>query len=274
MDLGRVGIWTNQLNSLTAGEFGDTVQEVEGLGFGALWCGESNPGREAFTNAALALATTDRLVVATGVASIWARDAATAASAQRMLCGAFPDRFLLGLGVSHQNLVSARGHDYGRPLQAMRDFLQGLDDQPDGVMPPLPGTPPRVLAALGPAMLQLARDRAQGAHPFLVTPEQTKMARDVLGAERLLAPEQGVLLEADPSRARAALREDMGARLRLPNYRKSLVRAGWAEEDLMDGGSDALIDATYAWGSDEAVVARVGGALRRRCRPRRALRSG
>jgi probable F420-dependent oxidoreductase len=257
MDLGKVGIWTNQLTGLKTPEFRETIQEIEGLGFGALWSGESALGREAFTNAALTLSWTERLVVATGVASIYARDASATASAQRVLCESFPHRFLLGLGVSHEGLVTARGHAYDKPLDAMRHYLRGVDVQPAGDLPHPPVPPPRVLAALGPGMLALARDHAQGAHPFLVTPEHTKMARDILGPGRLLAPEQGVLLEEDPEVARSTLRSEIKARLGYPNYRKSLVRLGFSDDDFADGGSDALVDRLFAWGSVEEIGTRV-----------------
>lgn len=257
MQLGRIGIWTNQLNGLTAGEFRDVVQQIEGLGFGALWNGEATLGREAFTNAALTLSATERMVVATGVASIWARDASATVSAQRVLSETFPHRFLLGLGVSHGGAVTARGHAYQKPLAAMRDYLRAMDVQPAGDLPHPPVPPPRVLAALGPGMLNLARDHAQGAHPFLVPPEHTASAREILGRGRILAPEQGVVLEEDPTVAREILRRDMGARLRLPNYRRSLTRFGFTEDDFSDGGSDALIDRMYAWGSESDIADRV-----------------
>ncbi len=257
MELGKVGIWTNQLNPLPAVLLRDTLQEIEGLGFRALWSGESSLGREAFTNAALMLSSTERLIVATGVASIWARDASATASAQRVLAEAWPYRFILGLGVSHEGLVSARGHLYDKPLAAMRSYLRGIDVHPAGGLPDPPEPPPRVLAALGPGMLELARDHAQGAHPFLVPPEHTHMAREILGPGRLLAPEQGVLLEEDPDVARSTLRSEIKSRLGYPNYRKNLLRLGWTDEDFADGGSDALIDRLFAWGSVSDIAARV-----------------
>lgn len=258
LNLGKVGIWTNQLNGLKGPELKDTLQEIEGLGFGALWQGESATGREALTNSALTLSWTERIVVATGVASIWARDAAGLASAQRMLCETFPYRFLLGLGVSHEGQITARGHDFDpKPLTAMRHYLRGMDVQPAGALPHPPVPPPRVLAALGPEMLKLARDHAQGAHPFLVTPEQTQMARETLGPGRILAPEQGVLLEEDADTARTVLRGEIRSRLSYPNYRRSLERMGFTEADFVDGGSDALVDRLFAWGSVSDVAKRV-----------------
>jgi probable F420-dependent oxidoreductase len=179
------------------------------------------------------------------------------ASAQRVLAEAWPHRFILGLGVSHEGLVSARGHVYDKPLSAMREYLRGMDALPSGEVPDPPEPPPRLLAALGPSMLELARDHAQGAHPFLVPPEHTHIAREILGPGRLLAPEQGVLLEEDPDVARAILRAEMGSRLSYPNYRHSLARLGWTDDDFEGDGSDALIDRLFAWGSVSDVAARV-----------------
>lgn len=252
-----VAIWTNQLNASPWSEVRDAVQELDELGFAALWCGESARGREAFTHAVSVLAVTQRITVATGIASIWARDASTAASARRLLCEAHPGRFVLGLGVGHGAGV-VNGQDRSRPVAAMREYVAAMDAAPTDLPP---ATGPRVLGAMGPAMLRLARDAADGAHPFMVTPEQTAVAREVLGEGKLLVPEQGVVLERDPDRARAVLRRDMAVRLRLPRYRASLLRMGFAETDLDAGGSDRLIDAMYVWGDEVAVARRVAEHL-------------
>ena len=257
MELGKVGIWTNQLNSLRAAELRDTLQEIEGLGFRSLWYGETALGREALTNAALLLSATERLLVATGVTSIWARDASAAASAQRVLCETFPYRFILGLGVSHEGQLSPRGQDHDQPLTAMRQYLRGIDVQPAGDLPSPPEPPPRVLAALGSEMLELARDHAQGAHTFLVPPEHTHLARGILGPGRLLVPAQGVLLEEDPDIARSILRSEVRARLENPDFRASLRDLGWNEEDFVEGGTDTLIDRLFAWGSVSHIGKRV-----------------
>lgn len=261
MHLGRVGLWTNQLNGLGHAQLCDVLQEVEGLGFGALWTGEAATGREAFTHSALALGATDRMVVATGIASIWARDPSATASAHRVLSEAFPHRFLLGLGVSHGALVGARGHTYAKPLAAMRAHLDAMDAHPTGELPPLMTPASRVLGALGPAMLALARDRADGAHPFLVPPEHTAAAREILGPGKLLAPHQAVVLRDDLEVAREVARTDLGGRLRLPNYRRSLSRLGFGDDDFVAGGSDALVDRMYACGDEAAVAARVAEHL-------------
>jgi probable F420-dependent oxidoreductase len=257
MELGRIGIWTNELDSLPASAVRDALQEVEGIGFRTLWFGEATRRREAFTNAALMLSATERLIVATGVASIWARDAAAAGSAQRVLAEAWPHRFIFGLGVSHEGAVTSRGHSYDKPLAAMKAYLRQLDLLPAGDVPPPPEPPPRVLAALGPGMLNLARDHAQGAHTFLVPPEHTQMAREILGPGRLLAPEQGVLLEEDPEVVRQILRPELKFRLSLPNYRNSLLRLGWTEDDVAGNGSDKLLDRLFVWGSVSDIDDRV-----------------
>lgn len=252
-----VAIWTNQLNTSPWSEVRDVVQELDDLGFAALWCGESATGREAFTHAASVLAVTERITVATGIASIWARDAATAAASQRLLCEAHPGRFVLGLGVGHGAGV-VNGQDRSRPVASLRAYLADMD----AVRSDLPAAAgPRVLGALGPAMLRLARECSDGAHPFLVSPAQTAVARAALGDGKLLAPAQSVVLERDPDRARAVLRRDLAVRLRLPRYRASLLRMGFDEADLDDGGSDRLVDAIYVWGDEDAVAARIADHL-------------
>jgi probable F420-dependent oxidoreductase len=254
VELGRVGIWTDQLDRLPAAELRDTLKEVESAGFRSIWLGEGRNGREAFTNATLVLAVTERLLVANGVASIHARHAAASASAQRVLTEAFPHRFLLGLGLGHDGLVSAPIDD---ERTAMKRYLRGVDVQPAGVLPAPPAPPPRVIAAWDVEMLEIARDHAQGAHPSLMPPEHTRLAHEILGPGRVLAPEQGVLLEEDPGHARLILREELATRLVHPTYRETLTRLGWTDGDLSGGGSDALIDRVFAWGSLSDVAKRV-----------------
>jgi probable F420-dependent oxidoreductase len=252
VELGRVGIWTDQLDRLPAAELRETLKEVESAGFRSMWLGEGRNGREAFTNASLVLAATERLLVANGVASIHARHAATAASAQRVLAEAFPHRFLLGLG--HGGLVPAHVDD---EHTAMKRYLRAVDVQPAGVLPAPPVPPPRVIAAWDVEMLGIARDHAQGAHPSLMPPEHTLLAHEILGPGRVLAPEQGVLLEEDPEHARLILRAELATRLVHPTYRETLTRLGWTDGDLAGGGSDALIDRVFAWGSLSDVAKRV-----------------
>jgi probable F420-dependent oxidoreductase len=255
MDLGRVGVW-HFLDLQPAAGAQAAAREIESLGFGALWIPEAL-GREAFTHAALLLAATERLVVATGIANVWARDAMAMAAAQKTLAEAYPGRFLLGIGVSHAPLVAGmRGHAYRKPLTFLRDYLDAMDAAPFMAASPAEA-PERVLAALHPRSLALARDRAAGSHPYFVPPEHTAKARAILGPGKLLAPEQAVCFERDPTAARAIARQHMQTYLGLPNYVRNLLALGFTEADVADGGSDRLVDAIVAWGGIDAVVARV-----------------
>jgi probable F420-dependent oxidoreductase len=262
MDLGRYGIWTFNLDLVPSSQAVEHVDELDELGFGAVWFPEAF-GREAFTNAALLLRGGTDIVVATGIASIWARDAMAAAAAHRTVSEAYPDRFLLGLGVSHQPMVEAvRGHDYSKPFSAMTAYLDAMDAAP--FMAAAPSVEPqRVLAALGPRMLALARDRATGAHPYFVPPEHTAEARAVLGHGPLLAVEQAVVLETDPTRARAIARTHTQTYTGLANYVANLRRLDptLTEDDFAEGGSDRLVDRIVAWGSADTVLARVQAHL-------------
>jgi probable F420-dependent oxidoreductase len=187
MDLGRIGIWTYHLNYQPASKVREVAAELEELGYGALWIGEA-AYREPLTHAGFLPSATNRTVIATGIANIWARDAFTMTAAQLTLSEAYPDRFLLGLGVSHARLVEGiRGHHYEWPFAAMRRYLDGMDEAARAYRATMPAVPPpRVLAALGPRMLALAAERAQGAHPYLVTPEHTAKARSILGSDSWL----------------------------------------------------------------------------------------
>lgn len=256
MDIGTIGIWTNKLEFLPAAQAQELARELEALGYGALWFPETL-GREALTQAALLLAATQRMTIATGIANIWARDAVAMANAQRTLTEAYPDRFLLGLGVSHAPTVEqVRGHRYRRPVAYMRAYLEAMDRAPFTAVPPRTA-PRRVLAALGPKMLALAAERAWGAHPYFVPVAHTAQARQLLGPAPLLAPEQAIVLETEPSRAREVARQHTARYLRLPNYVNNLSRLGFTEEDLTDGGSDRLVDAIVAWGDLDTVVRRI-----------------
>ena len=256
MELGPIGIWTTQLDYQPAAKAQEAAAELEGLGFGAIWFPEA-VGREALTNAALLLGATRRIVIATGIANIYARDAVTTAAGQKTLAEAYPGRFLLGLGVSHIPLVEElRGHSYGKPVASMRAYLDGMDQAPYGAVPPRTN-PIRVLAALGPQMLRLAAERAQGAHPYFVPPEHTARARKILGSDRLLAVEQAVVLESDPAKAREIARIHTSRYLALPNYVNNLRRLGFGEEDLGGSGSDRLVDAIVAWGDMNAIADRI-----------------
>ncbi|MDI9979789.1 LLM class F420-dependent oxidoreductase [Rhodococcus sp. IEGM 1307] len=258
MELGRVGIWTTAFDRHPSREAQAAAHELEELGYPAIWLNEAI-GRDPLVMAALLLAVTSRITVATGIANIYARDAMTAAAAQKTLAEAYPDRFLLGLGVSSPALVAKlRGHDYSRPLSYMRSYLDAMDRAPfNAVGPTKP--PARVLGALGPKMLKLAASHANGAHPYLTTPEHTHMSREILGSEAWLAPEQKVLLETDPSVARAIGRSAISYYLRAPGYLANLRRLGFDDDDWADptAASDRLVDAMVAWGGVDEIVNRV-----------------
>jgi probable F420-dependent oxidoreductase len=259
--IGRVGVWSGQFDFAPAPIVRDAAHEVQELGYGALWSGEAT-GREVLTQAHLMLAATETLVVATGIANVWARDALAMAAGQLALGEAFPGRFVLGIGVSHKPLLDVRGQDYGRPLAFMRSYLDGMDKGYEVYRAARPEmTPPRVLAALGPKMLQLAADRADGAHTYFVPPEHTAHAREVLGPDRLLVPEQVCVLSGDATTAREIARRHTGSYLRLANYTNNLRRYGFDDDDFNDGGNDRLVDTICVWGDAAAVAARVRAHL-------------
>lgn len=255
-DIAPVGIWTGSLDAVPAAKAQELAAEIEDLGYGAVWLPEV-AGRDVFVHLALLLSATTRLVGATGIANIWGRDAVTMVGAVKGLAEAFPERALIGLGVSHQNLVEGlRGHTYDKPWSAMRTYLERMDASP--YMALRPTTPMRrVLAALGPKMLQLAADKTDGAHPYFVPPEHTAAARNRLGERPLLCPEQAVLLETDPTRAREIGRNHTRIYVAQPNYANNLRRLGFGEDDLAGGGSNRLVDAIVAWGTVDDIVARV-----------------
>lgn len=256
MDIGRVGIWSFTLELVPARQAQDAAAEIEALGYKAVWIPEAM-GREAFTHSAVLLAGTRRLVVATGIANIFARDPVTMAAAQKTVTEAYPDRFLLGMGVSHAPLVEGvRGHRYDKPLTTMRNYLDAMDAAPFLAVPPT-AAPVRVIGALHPKMLKLAAERTAGAHPYFVPPEHTAQARQIMGKGALLAPEQAVVLETNASKARDIARGHMMTYLALPNYVNNLKRLGFTDDDIANGGNDRLVDAIVAWGDIDAIVRRV-----------------
>jgi probable F420-dependent oxidoreductase len=256
MDLGRVGVWTATLDSVSSRGAQAAAGRLESLGFTTLWIPET-VGRDPFVTATLLLGATTTLKVATGIANIYARDAVTMANTHRALEEAFPGRFLLGIGVSHHHLVDrVRKHDYSKPYSRMVQYLDEMDATVFKAVGPTE-RPPTVLAALGPKMLQLAADRASGAHPYFTTAEHTAQAREIIGPDRILAPEQMVVLDGDLERARGVARKGMVPYLRAPNYRNNLLRLGFTEDDMADGGSDRLVDAIVACGDVDVAVARV-----------------
>jgi probable F420-dependent oxidoreductase len=254
--LGPVGIWTFAFDQLPATAARDLAAEVEELGFGAIWIPEA-VGKDPLVHSALLLGATQRIVLATGIASIYARDAMAMKQGQMTLTEAFPDRFVLGLGVSHAPMVEGmRGHTYGKPFAAMRDYLDAMDAALYlGAAPT--ATPQTVIGALGPKMLGLAAQRTQGAHPYNVTAEHTAQARAILGPDKLLAPELAVAVERDADVARTIGRAHLAIYLGLPNYVNNLLRIGFTDADVSDGGSDRLVDALVAWGSPEQIAEKV-----------------
>jgi probable F420-dependent oxidoreductase len=255
MNIGRVGIWSMALEAQPLSVAREAAAELDELGFPALWVPEAL-GKEVMSHAALLLAATRRMVVATGIANLWARDATAMVNAQRTLTEGFPERFLLGIGVSHTPTVALRGHTLVSPVQATRDYLTAMDaTRYFGAVPAAPLR--RVLAALGPRMLTLAAELTEGAHTYTVPVEHTEQARRRLGPGPLLIPEQKVVLVSDPADARRIARATISRLFRLPNYAGNLRRLGFADTDFADGGSDRLIDALVAWGDVEDVRRRV-----------------
>jgi probable F420-dependent oxidoreductase len=242
---------------LRAAELRRAVAEVEEMGFGAIWVGEYL-AREVFAACAIILAATSKIKVATGIANIWARDPTAMMNGGRALAEGWPNRFVLGIGVSHATSVDARGHHYERPFTAMRAYLDQMEKAPYRAPEPNPPAP-ILLAALGPKMLQLARERTAGAHPYFVPVEHTRQAREILGPDRLLAPEQAVVFAKTREKARPTGDIYMRTYLSLPNYRQNLVRLGWSDDELIPPGSDRLFDAVVAWGDDQEIA----GKLRR-----------
>ena len=258
--IGRIGVWSFQLDRMTAASARDAAKRIEEMGAGALWIPESLVSKEIFAHSGVLLAATERMAIVPGIANIWGRDPVAMQNGARTLAEAFPGRFILGLGVSHEPVVKRRGQTYEKPLTRMREYLDAMDRA--RYTGPEPAEPaPRVLAALGPRMLRLAAERTAGAHPYFVPLEHTKRARKTLGDGPLLAVEQAVVFETDPSVAREIAREHMAGYLRLENYTNNLKRLGWSDEDIA-GPTDRLVDAIVAWGPTEAILERVASHLR------------
>ena len=256
VQLGTYGIWYGRIDALSTPQVREAAQLVESLGFGALWVAEA-VGRDPFVSSSILLGATTTLSVATGIANIYARDPMTMVAGQKTLAEAFPDRFLLGMGVSHGHLVEGvRKHDYSKPYSFMVDYLARMDKALFMARGP-EHDPGRILAALGPKMLELSVTHANGAHPYFTTPEHTASARETMGPDALLAPEQMVVLSTDPTEARTIARAGMKIYMGLPNYWNNLLRLGFTDEDRENGGSDRLVDAIVAWGTDDKISARI-----------------
>ena len=255
MNIGKLGVWYF-LESLPAPAAAETAQRIESLGFGALWIPETI-GRHPLVHASWLLANTKTLNIATGIANIYHREPGVTLAAQNTLNEQSGGRFLLGLGVSHKPLAEGvRGLNYGPPVATMRKYLKGMASAPYQGIPPAE-KPLTVIAALGPKMLELARDETAGAHPYFSSPEHTAMAREILGPDRMLCVEQKIILESDPKKARELARPVASIYLGLPNYRNNWLRMGLTEADFENGGSDRFIDTTFAWGDVKAIKARI-----------------
>ena len=255
MDLSKLGVWffTDRMAAPLAA---DTAKRIEDLGFSALWIPET-VGRNPFVHAAWLLANTSSLIIATGIANIYHREPGVTLAAQNTLAEQSDNRFLLGLGVSHKPLVEGlRGLTYGPPVATMRDYLDKMAASPY-TGPPPKDKPPTVIAALGPKMLELSSEKCDGAHPYFTSPSHTKMARDVMGPDRLLCVEQKVIFETDPAKARDIARKAAQTYQGLPNYRNNWLRMGLGEADIDGDGSDTFIDTTFAWGEIDAIKNRV-----------------
>jgi probable F420-dependent oxidoreductase len=242
MRIGSIGIWRTHHTG-----FGG-LEEIEALGYGALWLG----GSPSVAKAREYLERTETLPVATGILNIWQHDPADVAAAHAEVTAAFPDRFLLGIGVGHPEATS----EYRKPLTAMREFFDGLD----AADPPVPRDE-RIAAALGPKMLDLAAERSLGTHPYFTPVEHTRFARERVGADALVVPELAVVVEADHGTARELAREYAALYLRRSNYTRNLLDLGFTEADVADGGSDRLIDAVIPHGPPEAIAAAVQAHL-------------
>ena len=252
---GTIGVWTFAHETLPAARSAEIATELESLGYTAMWLPEAW-GREALTNAGLMLRATSSMVVATGIANIWGRDAVAAANAAKTLNAAYGDRFVLGLGVSHRPLVEGlRGHTYASPVAAMRDYLCAMDDAPMHA-PESDRRYARVIAALGPQMLELGATLADGVHPYLVTPEHTARARSAVGS-KFVGVEQAVVLGQSREEYLRRAHAHLGFYTGLENYKNSWRRLGFGDEDFVRGGSERLCDALVVHGDESAVMARV-----------------
>jgi probable F420-dependent oxidoreductase len=240
-------MWTDEKESA------DVVAELEGLGVGALWLGGVNGDLKLVSSL---LDATSRLTLATGIVNMWMYAAPDVAAATAQVNARYPGRFLLGVGIGHAPSTEAMGLRYEKPFAKMVEYFDALDSAPTPV-----AVEDRILAALGPKALKLAAERSAGSHPYLVTPDHTAEARAVMGAGALLAPEQKVVLETDPAKAREIARKGIAIYLKLPNYTNNLKRLGFTDEDVAEPGSDRLVDAIVAWGDVATAMARVQAHL-------------
>ena len=243
LDLGRYGVWLGS-RSITP----DLAKQIESLGYGAAWIGRSPDADLKWVEPALAQ--TSSLQLATGIINIWSSPAAEVAESYHRIENDYPGRFLLGIGIGHPEHTQ----EYRKPYDALVDYLDTLD----GASVP---TSRRVLAALGPKVLALSAERSAGAHPYLTTPEHTAQARELVGNSVFLAPEHKVVLTTDADEARKIGRQTVEFYLGLSNYVNNWRRLGFTDDDVRKPGSDTLIDAVVAYGTPEAIAARLNEHL-------------
>src|SRR5579859_2061011 len=261
MDIGKLGIWFF-LDAMSAADSVAFAQKVEKLGYGAMWIPEA-VGREPFAHSAYLAAHTEKVVFATGIANIWARDPITMSAASKTVAEVSGGRFLLGIGVSHKPLIAnLRGHSYDKPYSYMKEYVPKMKSAL--YRAPLPREEvPVVIAALHPMMLQTAATETNGTHTYFVPPEHTAKARAAIGAKPWICAAQAVILETDAAKARAMARTYMKTYVpRLPNYTNNLKNLGWADKEFANGGSDALVDAIVAWGSADKIRDRIDAHLK------------
>lgn len=255
MKLGKLGVWCFT-DRLSPQELAELAQHTERLGYAALWYVEA-VSYESIALGGFLLNQTENLIIAPGIANIYARDATATKQAQNSLTKFSGGRFLLGLGISHQFLVEdLRGHNYGKPVSTMRAYLDAMEKAAE-VAPPVDEPPPTVLAALGPNMTRLAAERTAGALPYNVTPEHTAWARGIIGPDKWLCVEQKVLRVTEPTKAREVARQAIAPYMGAPNYRNNWARLGFNEADLANGGSNRFLDAMVAWGDDATIQQRI-----------------
>jgi len=251
MHLGSIGVWSGLLRRGERSAVLEAAAELDDLGYGTLWF----PGgahEDLADHIQGLLQSAKHAVIATGIVSVWTHPAGAIAEMHHGLTQAYPDRFLLGLGISHQHAVEGAGIAYVKPLQKLRSYLDELDAAPY----PVP-VDERILASLGPLSLKLSRDRSLGTHPYFMPVEHTRISREAVGPDKVVAPEQMVVLERDPDRARAIARPVMDRYLHAPNYTSNLLRLGFTEDDIANGGSDRLVDALIAWGDTGKIADRI-----------------
>lgn len=258
MELGQLGVWYF-FDGLSSPAAAEAAKRIESLGYGTLWLPET-VGKSPVATASWVLSQTETLNVATGIINIYHREPGVTLALQNSLCEQSGGRFLLGMGVSHKPLVEGvRGLNYGPPVATMRAYLKKMTEAPyTAVMPE--AAPKTVIAALGPKMLELAASETAGAHPYFSSPDHTAMAREIMGPDAWLCPEQKVILESDPTKARELARPVAGIYQNLPNYRNNWLRMGLTEDDI-NQLSDKFIDTTFAWGSAETIKARIQAHL-------------